>query len=344
MCRRIGEHGAHALPPNARVLTHCNAGALATGGIGTALAPLYLAAEQGRALHVFADETRPLLQGSRLTAWELRRRASPSPSSPTAWRRRSCARRGRPRASSAPIASPPTATSPTRSARMAWRSRRTITASRSTSPRRWSHGRSRDGDGRDIPIEERDARRDARHGRRDGAAGRRRGLQSRVRRHAGRADHRDHHGPRRDAAAISRSLADGHPATEQGNSRDVSSRPSARLAPLDAHCARLAGCRRCGSARESSPITSRARAPRAMLVGQAPGKTEMGGGRPFAGRAGKTLFRWLERAGMDEATARDWLYISAITRCFPGPHPGGRGDRVPSPRSGPTAPSGLMRN
>jgi uracil-DNA glycosylase len=68
-----------------------------------------------------------------------------------------------------------------------------------------------------------------------------------------------------------------------------------------------------------------------MLVGQAPGQTETGGGRPFAGRAGRTLFRWLERAGLDEPTARDWLYISAITRCYPGPHPGGRGDRVPSP-------------
>jgi methylthioribose-1-phosphate isomerase len=53
------------------VLTHCNAGALATGGIGTALAPVYLAAERGRRVAVFADETRPLMQGSRLTAWEL---------------------------------------------------------------------------------------------------------------------------------------------------------------------------------------------------------------------------------------------------------------------------------
>jgi uracil-DNA glycosylase len=68
-----------------------------------------------------------------------------------------------------------------------------------------------------------------------------------------------------------------------------------------------------------------------MLVGQAPGQTETGGGRPFAGRAGRTLFRWLERAGLDEATAREWLYISAVTRCYPGPHPSGRGDRVPSP-------------
>jgi len=71
MCRRIGEHGLELLPETASVLTHCNAGALATGGIGTALAPVYLAAEQGRRVHVFADETRPLLQGSRLTAWEL---------------------------------------------------------------------------------------------------------------------------------------------------------------------------------------------------------------------------------------------------------------------------------
>ncbi len=68
-----------------------------------------------------------------------------------------------------------------------------------------------------------------------------------------------------------------------------------------------------------------------MLVGQAPGQTEMGGGRPFAGRAGKTLFRWLADAGLDEPTARECLYISAITRCYPGPHPSGRGDRVPSP-------------
>ena len=71
MCRRIGEHALALLPDSPRVLTHCNAGALATGGIGTALAPIYLAAEQGRVVHVFADETRPLLQGSRLTAWEL---------------------------------------------------------------------------------------------------------------------------------------------------------------------------------------------------------------------------------------------------------------------------------
>lgn len=70
-CRRIGEHAAGLLRDGARVITHCNAGALATGGIGTALAPVYVAAERGERVVVYADETRPLLQGSRLTAWEL---------------------------------------------------------------------------------------------------------------------------------------------------------------------------------------------------------------------------------------------------------------------------------
>lgn len=71
MCRRIGEHAVELIRDGSKVVTHCNAGALATGGIGTALAPLYVAHERGWAVHVFADETRPLLQGSRLTAWEL---------------------------------------------------------------------------------------------------------------------------------------------------------------------------------------------------------------------------------------------------------------------------------
>jgi len=71
MCRKIGEHGLALLPDGAKVLTHCNAGALATGGIGTALAPIYLAHEAGRQVQVFAGESRPVLQGARLTAWEL---------------------------------------------------------------------------------------------------------------------------------------------------------------------------------------------------------------------------------------------------------------------------------
>ena len=73
MCRAIGEHGAALIHDGAHVLTHCNAGALATAGIGTALAPIYVGAERGIRVAVYADETRPLLQGSRLTAWELSR-------------------------------------------------------------------------------------------------------------------------------------------------------------------------------------------------------------------------------------------------------------------------------
>ncbi|HUF70284.1 MAG TPA: S-methyl-5-thioribose-1-phosphate isomerase [Longimicrobiales bacterium] len=73
MCRMIGEHAEALFQDDTGVLTHCNAGALATGGIGTALAPIYTAAAEGRRIRVFASETRPLLQGSRLTAWELDR-------------------------------------------------------------------------------------------------------------------------------------------------------------------------------------------------------------------------------------------------------------------------------
>ncbi|MBK6779880.1 MAG: S-methyl-5-thioribose-1-phosphate isomerase [Gemmatimonadetes bacterium] len=78
MCHRIGEAGLPLLPDGATVLTHCNAGALATGGVGTALAPIYLAHAAGRRIQVIADETRPLLQGSRLTAWELSRAGIPT--------------------------------------------------------------------------------------------------------------------------------------------------------------------------------------------------------------------------------------------------------------------------
>ena len=71
MCRAIGRHGAALLHDRQTVLTHCNAGGLATSGYGTALAPIYMARELGKRVSVYADETRPLLQGARLTAWEL---------------------------------------------------------------------------------------------------------------------------------------------------------------------------------------------------------------------------------------------------------------------------------
>ena len=69
-CRAMGQYGADVVPDQARILTHCNAGALATAGYGTALGVIRAAAEQGKVKQVFADETRPFLQGARLTAWE----------------------------------------------------------------------------------------------------------------------------------------------------------------------------------------------------------------------------------------------------------------------------------
>lgn len=77
MCHAIGEHGAALIPPRGHVLTHCNAGGLATAGYGTALAPIRTAFTRGRAVHVFVDETRPFLQGARLTAWELQQAGIP---------------------------------------------------------------------------------------------------------------------------------------------------------------------------------------------------------------------------------------------------------------------------
>jgi methylthioribose-1-phosphate isomerase len=76
--RRIGAHGAALLPDDARVLTHCNAGALACVGYGTALGVIRAAHEQGRRPSVWVDETRPVLQGARLTAWELDRLGIPA--------------------------------------------------------------------------------------------------------------------------------------------------------------------------------------------------------------------------------------------------------------------------
>jgi methylthioribose-1-phosphate isomerase len=76
-CRAIGRFGAELLVDGQGVLTHCNAGGLATADYGTALAVIFAAIDSGKSLHVYADETRPLLQGARLTAWELRQRGIP---------------------------------------------------------------------------------------------------------------------------------------------------------------------------------------------------------------------------------------------------------------------------
>jgi methylthioribose-1-phosphate isomerase len=74
----MGRHGATLMPAIGGVLTHCNAGALATAGYGTALGVIRAAVEQGKKIHVYADETRPFLQGSRLTAWELMKDGIPT--------------------------------------------------------------------------------------------------------------------------------------------------------------------------------------------------------------------------------------------------------------------------
>lgn len=71
MCQAMGRHGAELVPPEARILTHCNAGGLATGGYGTAVGVIRAAHEQGKVAMVYVDETRPWLQGARLTAWEM---------------------------------------------------------------------------------------------------------------------------------------------------------------------------------------------------------------------------------------------------------------------------------
>lgn len=77
MCHRIGANGVEFFRDGMNILTHCNAGALATSGIGTALAPVYYAKAQGKRVHVYSDETRPVLQGARLTMWELMQQEIP---------------------------------------------------------------------------------------------------------------------------------------------------------------------------------------------------------------------------------------------------------------------------
>lgn len=72
MCRQIGQHGEKFIKDGSGILTHCNAGALATAGQGTALSPMFEAHKKGKKFKVYADETRPLLQGARLTVWELK--------------------------------------------------------------------------------------------------------------------------------------------------------------------------------------------------------------------------------------------------------------------------------
>jgi uracil-DNA glycosylase len=103
---------------------------------------------------------------------------------------------------------------------------------------------------------------------------------------------------------------------------------------LNALHAALADCRRCAQAGYfigSTPIFSSSPGAVFMTVGQAPGRHEAEvTHKPFSGPAGRRLFRWLAQAGFDEAEFRATQAMTAVTRCYPGPHPAGRGDRVPS--------------
>jgi uracil-DNA glycosylase len=102
---------------------------------------------------------------------------------------------------------------------------------------------------------------------------------------------------------------------------------------IDALHADLRRCRRCAEAGhpiDSPPIFSGAQTARLFLIGQAPGGVEGESRLPFSGPSGKRLFRWLEQAGWREAEFRQRCYVSAVTKCFPGKHANGRGDRVPT--------------
>lgn len=105
------------------------------------------------------------------------------------------------------------------------------------------------------------------------------------------------------------------------------------FATLDALHADLHACRRCAEAGRfiiSPPICAGPATARLMIVGQAPGRVEQERThRPFSGPAGKRLFRWLAEAGWIEEEFRAANYMTAVTKCYPGPHPAGRGDRVP---------------
>ena len=103
---------------------------------------------------------------------------------------------------------------------------------------------------------------------------------------------------------------------------------------LTSHRAQLSACRRCADAGYfigSAPISTLNAGATFMTVGQAPGRHEAEvTGLPFSGPAGRRLFRWLAQAGFDETEFRATQAMVAITRCYPGPHPSGRGDRVPT--------------
>ncbi len=154
----IARHGAELLAGAERILTHCNTGALAAPGRGTALAVIAELADRGTLTGVLATETRPLLQGARLTAYELSAAGDPARADRRLRRRGADRGRGRGcRGRRAATASPPTATWPTRSGPTGWRSQPTRPRSRSWSPGRPRRSTPRARTARRSSIEERDS-------------------------------------------------------------------------------------------------------------------------------------------------------------------------------------------
>src|SRR3954470_22875173 len=116
------------------------------------------------------------------------------------------------------------------------------------------------------------------------------------------------------------------------------------ISDLDVHRDALLRCRRCSLGDGIRPIVSGAKSPRAMLVGQAPGKVEAEGGVPFSGRAGRTLFRWLARAGLDESSARDLIYIQRSRAASLAPIPAGGAIAFPLAKNRLGAPTGWTQS
>jgi uracil-DNA glycosylase len=105
------------------------------------------------------------------------------------------------------------------------------------------------------------------------------------------------------------------------------------MSNLDVLHSTILGCRLCqdaGYIERAAPVVAGFEDNRIMLIGQAPGITELEVRRPFAGRAGRELFRWMGSIGIEEEEFRRRVYMTAITKCFPGKAPGGNGDRRPS--------------
>jgi uracil-DNA glycosylase len=121
------------------------------------------------------------------------------------------------------------------------------------------------------------------------------------------------------------------PASPVAKMADMGPAPDAVLTELHGRISHCRSCVEVGLLARAAPVLPAALRSSVVLVGQAPGRVEEGRGRPFSGRAGRQLFRWLAQAGAgDERQARSLIYLTSITKCFPGPAPSGAGDRRPS--------------